>query len=206
VKALGIMKRIISSWGTRMTAEDLAFIDFYLDEPGKFLFWQMSKIDRQHALTVARAVLTKSTTAAEKIDLKKLVTAALLHDIGKVGIPKEILGKDCGLTSFEWEVMQRHSEIGFRMAQSIDESVVAEGILALREHWDGTGYPRGLKGEQIPLLSRLVGLVDAFDVITHDRPYRLARSQEDGIRELEEGSGKQFDPHLTKLLITKLLS
>jgi putative nucleotidyltransferase with HDIG domain len=78
------MKRIISSWGTRMTSEDLAFIDFYLDEPGKFLFWQMSKIDRQHALTVAQSALTKSTLTNEKIDLNKLVTAALLHDIGKV--------------------------------------------------------------------------------------------------------------------------
>lgn len=167
-------------------------------------FENQGHVKRVESLAAQLAQVIGINEGSPELDNLRLMVR--LHDIGKVGIPKEILGKDCGLTSFEWEVMQRHSEIGFRMAQSIDESVVAEGILALREHWDGTGYPRGLKGDQIPLLSRLVGLVDAFDVITHDRPYRLARSQEDGIRELEEGSGKQFDPHLTKLLITKLLS
>lgn len=138
------------------------------------------------------------------IELDKLSLMTRLHDIGKVGIPKDILGKHSKLTKQEWEIMQRHSEVGFRMAQSIDELLVAEAILALRECWDGSGYPRGLKGDQIPLLSRLVSIVDAFDVMTHDRPYRLARSQEDAIKELEKGSGKQFDPHLTQLFITKI--
>jgi putative nucleotidyltransferase with HDIG domain len=84
VKALGIIKRIVKSWGSRMTPEELALLDFYLDEPGKFLFWQTSKIDRQHALIVAQTILAKATMTTEKIELKTLVTAALLHDIGKV--------------------------------------------------------------------------------------------------------------------------
>ncbi|MBC2726411.1 diguanylate cyclase [Desulfosporosinus sp.] len=138
-------------------------------------------------------------------ELDKLNLLIKLHDIGKVGIPKEILGKNSELSNQEFEIMQRHSEIGFRMAQSIDELLVADAILALRERWDGTGYPRGLKGDQIPLLSRLVGIVDAFDVMTHNRPYRLAKSQEEAIKELEKGCGKQFDPHLTHLFITKVL-
>jgi putative nucleotidyltransferase with HDIG domain len=84
VNALGVIKRIINSWGRGMNPEDLALIDFYLDDPGTFLFSQMSKIDQQHTLTVARAILEKATTTTEKIELKTLVTAALLHDIGKV--------------------------------------------------------------------------------------------------------------------------
>lgn len=137
------------------------------------------------------------------LELENLGLMTRLHDIGKVGIPKDILGKDAQLTSQEWEIMRRHSEIGFRMAQSIDELEVAKAILALREHWDGSGYPRGLKGDQIPLLSRLVAIVDAFDVMTHDRPYRSAKSPEEAIQELEKSSGKQFDPHLTELFVER---
>lgn len=128
-----------------------------------------------------------------------------LHDIGKVGVPNEILGKNTELTESEWAVMQRHSEIGFRMAQAIDELLVAEAILALREHWDGKGYPRGLKGEKIPLLSRLVAIADAFDVMTHNRTYRPAKSRDEAISELKKERGKQFDPHLTDLFISKVL-
>lgn len=84
MKTLGLIKRIVNSWGKRMTPEDLALIDFYLDDPGKFLFGQMSRIDQRHTLTVARAILAKATTTTDKIELKTLVTAALLHDIGKV--------------------------------------------------------------------------------------------------------------------------
>lgn len=84
MKTLGIVKRIVSSWGKKTTPEEAALIDFYLDDAGKFLFSQMSRIDQKHALTVAKMVLDKSTTATEKIELKTLVTASLLHDIGKV--------------------------------------------------------------------------------------------------------------------------
>jgi len=153
------------------------------------------------AFTLAQA----AELSPGSLELDNLSLMARLHDIGKVGIPKEILGKGTELTSQEWEIMQRHSEIGFRMAQAIDELVVAKAVLALREHWDGSGYPRGLKGDQIPLLSRLVAIVDAFDVMTHNRPYRLAKSQEEAIEELQQASGKQFDPRLTELFIAKLL-
>ncbi|MGE5581106.1 MAG: HDIG domain-containing metalloprotein [Bacillota bacterium] len=81
---MGVVKRILNSWFTKLTPEDLSLTDFYLDEPGKFLFFQMSKIDQQHALTVARGILAKATTGAEKVELMPLVTAALLHDVGKI--------------------------------------------------------------------------------------------------------------------------
>jgi hypothetical protein len=84
VNALGIIKRIVNSWSKKNSPEDLALIDFYLDDPGKFLFSQMSRIDQRHALTVARVILEKAATATENIELKTLVTAGLLHDIGKV--------------------------------------------------------------------------------------------------------------------------
>ncbi|HBV86824.1 MAG TPA: hypothetical protein DEF42_09280 [Desulfosporosinus sp.] len=160
-------------------------------------------VERVSSLADKLAQVEEARIGSFELDKLNLLTK--LHDIGKVGIPKEILGKNSELSNQEFEIMQRHSEIGFRMAQSIDELLVADAILALRERWDGTGYPRGLKGDQIPLLSRLVGIVDAFDVMTHNRPYRLAKSQEEAIKELEKGCGKQFDPHLTHLFITKVL-
>lgn len=166
----------------------------FFEEPG-----HVERVGRL-AFSLAQA----AELSAGSIELDNLSLMTRLHDIGKVGIPKEILGKDSKLTSQEWEIMQRHSEIGFRMAQSIDELVVAQAILGLREHWDGSGYPRGLKGTEIPLLSRIVAIVDAFDVMTHDRPYRLAMHWEEAVEELKKASGKQFDPQLTDLFITKL--
>lgn len=166
----------------------------FFEEPG-----HVERVGRL-AFSLAQA----AELSAGSIELDNLSLMTRLHDIGKVGIPKEILGKESKLTSQEWEIMQRHSEIGFRMAQSIDELVVAQAILGLREHWDGSGYPRGLKGTEIPLLSRIVAIVDAFDVMTHDRPYRLAMHWEEAVEELEKASGKQFDPQLTDLFITKL--
>jgi diguanylate cyclase (GGDEF)-like protein len=127
------------------------------------------------------------------LEFDNLSLLARLHDIGKIAIPKEILGKSTRFTLNEWEVMQSHCEIGFRMAQSIDEPVVAEAILALRERWDGSGYPRGLKANEIPFLSRLFAIVDAYDVMTHNRPYRQARTHEEAIQELVQGKGTQFD-------------
>ncbi|AET70746.1 diguanylate cyclase (GGDEF) domain-containing protein [Desulfosporosinus orientis DSM 765] len=165
--------------------------------------------DSGHVERVGRLAASLAQAAEispRSLDLDNLSLMARLHDIGKVGIPNEILGKGSGLTEHEWEIMQRHSEIGFRMAQAIDELLVADAILALRERWDGTGYPRGLKGDQIPLLSRLIAIVDAFDVMTHSRPYRLAKSQEEAINELKKEHGKQFDPHLTDVFIMKVLN
>lgn len=123
---------------------------------------------------------------------------AQLHDIGKVAIPEEILGSMQPLTSREWDLIKSHSEIGYRMAQSIGEPAVADVILALHERWDGLGYPYGLKGAQIPFLARVFSIVDVYDVITHDRPYRRAMDEKAALREIEAGIGTQFDPELAK--------
>lgn len=107
---------------------------------------------------------------SKSIQMQNLSLHATLHDIGKVAKPQDILGKPGALSSREWEVMQNHSEIGFRMAQSIGETAVAEAILALHERWDGQGYPFGLRGEEIPLIARLFAIVEAYYVMIHDRP------------------------------------
>jgi diguanylate cyclase (GGDEF)-like protein len=131
-------------------------------------------------------------------EIKPLTKLARLHDIGKVAIPGELLGKPGPLTSSEWTIIKSHSDVGYRMAQSIGESTVAEIILALHERWDGNGYPYGLKGDQIPILARIFSLADVYDVITHDRPYKGAMDRAAALREIESGIGSQFDPELAK--------
>ncbi|KUO51210.1 MAG: hypothetical protein APF76_17125 [Desulfitibacter sp. BRH_c19] len=133
-------------------------------------------------------------TTRQLIDLNLL---AQVHDLGKVGIPDNILFKEARLTVKEWEIMQQHPEKGYRIAQSSpDLSVIADLILKHHEKWDGTGYPLGLKGEEIPIECRIMAIVDAFDAMTNNRPYRKAMSKADALMELEKQAGKQFDPHL----------
>jgi diguanylate cyclase len=137
-------------------------------------------------------------------DRDRLELLATLHDIGKVGISDQILSKQGKLTAEEWVEMKRHPEIGYRIAMSSPELIaVAEGILCHQEHWDGTGYPRGLQREEIPLLSRIIGVVDAFDAMTQDRPYRSAMTDEEAIEEIEKNTGTQFDPVIARIFIKK---
>lgn len=136
---------------------------------------------------------------AESIEKNNLMLVATLHDVGKLAIPEDILKKPGPLTPREWEIVKNCSEIGYRMAQSIGEPGVAETILSLRESWDGTGYPNGLKGEQIPYLSRIFAIIDAFDLMTSDRVYRSAISQDEALAEIRSQSGLQFDPTLSNL-------
>lgn len=134
-------------------------------------------------------------------EIKPLSQLAILHDIGKVAIPKELLGKSGPLTHSEWEIIRSHSDIGYRMAQSIGELALADIILALHERWDGSGYPCRLKEAQIPFLARLFSIVDVYDVITHDRPYNTVMDEERALKEIAFGSGSQFDPGLAERFI-----
>ncbi|MBO8128763.1 MAG: diguanylate cyclase [Peptococcaceae bacterium] len=139
--------------------------------------------------------------------LNDLALLAILHDIGKIAIPEEIIQKPSRLSPEEWKTMQKHAEIGCRIARSSPELAhIAEAILAHHERWDGTGYPQGLKGEEIPLISRIIAIVDAYDAMTHDRPYRKAISREEAIEELKKGAGSQFDPKLVEIFIKVLLN
>ena len=135
-------------------------------------------------------------------EAERVRTAALLHDIGKVGIPDDILRKGGELTEQEWLTMRGHPMIGERIVRSMPGlGPVARIIRHEHERWDGSGYPDALKGDEIPIGARIVLACDAYHAMTSDRPYRTALSHSDAIRELAEGAGSQFDPQVTEVLI-----
>lgn len=126
---------------------------------------------------------------------KQLEYGAVLHDIGKIGIPDAILAKAGPLAPDEWDVMRRHPEIGRRVLEGV--SFLAPALDAVAHHherWDGGGYPGGLAGEAIPMAGRIVAVADAFDAMTSDRPYRSGRPLDVALAEIERGRGTQFDP------------
>lgn len=135
-------------------------------------------------------------------ELDKLELLATLHDIGKMGIRDYILTKPANLTESEWTEMKRHPEIGYRIAITSPELMpVAEGILCHHEWWNGGGYPKGLCGENIPLLSRIIAVVDAYDAMTNDRPYRKAMGHDAGLENIRKNAGTQFDPRIAEKFI-----
>jgi len=151
-----------------------------------------------------RWIAKKLHLSDEMID--DLILLSMLHDIGKVGIPDTILNKPGPLTAEERLIINRHPEIGYRIAQTVPElRQVAVYILAHHERWDGTGYPKGLRGKEIPIASRIIALVDAFDVIITGRTYQPARSREEAIAELRRCSGTQFDPELVAIYVQLLV-
>lgn len=135
-------------------------------------------------------------------NLDTLIRAAALHDIGKIGISKDIVLKKTYLDDAEWLVIRKHVEIGYRIAQaSIEFAHLADIILYHHEWWNGEGYPHGLKGEEIPLMSRIISILDAFDVMTHQHRNKPAMTTEEALRELQFKAGSQFDPSLVQLFI-----
>jgi putative two-component system response regulator len=154
------------------------------------------------ALLAGRLGVRLSLSPAE---LDAVTYGALLHDVGKIGVPDSILTKEGPLDDDEWELVRRHPEIGERICAPL-RSFGAFGPIIRHHHerWDGTGYPGRLRGEGIPIGARIVGLADAFDAITHDRPYRMARSLEQALDELGSAAGRQFDPELTRLFIDEV--
>ncbi|SMB99786.1 PAS domain S-box-containing protein/diguanylate cyclase (GGDEF) domain-containing protein [Thermanaeromonas toyohensis ToBE] len=125
-----------------------------------------------------------------------------VHDIGKLVVPASILLKPGPLTEEEWEEVRRHPEVGYRIALSSGELArVAPYILQHHERWDGRGYPQGLRGEQIHLLSRILAIADAYDAMTLKRPYRRPLTHEEALQELKRCAGKQFDPHLIEIFV-----
>ncbi|MGM0411166.1 MAG: diguanylate cyclase [Bacillota bacterium] len=135
-------------------------------------------------------------------DINKLSLLATLHDIGKTSISEKILNKTEKLTEKEWKQIKEHPERGYRIATATEEfAIVAQEILCHHEHWDGNGYPNNLKGEEIPYLSRIIAIIDAFDVMTHDRPYSKSISSKKALKEIEKCAGTQFDPKLAQQFI-----
>jgi putative nucleotidyltransferase with HDIG domain len=128
-----------------------------------------------------------------------------MHDIGKLGIPHTILHKRGPLAADEWAVMRQHPLIGENMVRPLK---TAQGLLPIIRHhherWDGTGYPDGLQGEQIPLLARIVATCDAYDSMVSDRPYRPGRPHPTAVAILKSGRGSQWDPHVVDILIEEV--
>jgi putative nucleotidyltransferase with HDIG domain len=156
-----------------------------------------------HAQRVARYMdLLARELRSPQLDVRTLRRGALLHDLGKIGIPDEVLRKTGELDGSEWRIMKRHPAYGARILAGIPYlSGAAEIVRHHHERFDGSGYPDGLAGEDIPLGARIFSLADALDAMTSDRPYRRAMSLEDAISEIERCSGKQFDPALVNAFL-----
>ncbi|MGH7458516.1 MAG: HD domain-containing phosphohydrolase [Longimicrobiaceae bacterium] len=156
-----------------------------------------------HVERVTRyAVATGREMGLKGERLRTLWVGALLHDVGKIGVPDEILRKPGRLTEDEYEVMKRHPQIG---ASIVERSSFLEpalpAVLHHQERWDGTGYPNGLSGEEISVEGRILSVADTFDAIVTARPYRDERSQDDAVEELRRCSGSQFDPQVVQAFI-----
>lgn len=131
----------------------------------------------------------------DELDLLKVI--GNLHDIGKIAIDESILNKPGTLSSEEWAAIKRHSEIGYRILSSSPEyTEIALDILSHHEHFDGTGYPQGLSGNDIPFKARIISIADAFDAMTSERSYRKAMKIEEALKEIERCAGTQFDPFI----------
>jgi len=138
----------------------------------------------------------------EKKEFNELKLLAMICDVGKIAVSEVIIFKKGWLSEIEWEEIKKHPEIGYRIAKSSPElSTIAEAILYHHEFWDGNGYPQKIKGDDIPLLSRIIHIVNAYQAMIHERPYRQAMKKEDAIKELKKGQGSQFDPELTEKFI-----
>jgi putative nucleotidyltransferase with HDIG domain len=130
---------------------------------------------------------------------------ALLHDIGKMGVPDAILLKPGPLTEEEWVIMRKHPTYAFEMLSPIAYLKPALDIpYCHHEKWDGTGYPRGLKGEEIPLSARAFAVIDVWDALRSDRPYRPRWAEEEVLEHIHEQTGKHFDPRVVEAFLTVL--
>lgn len=137
--------------------------------------------------------------------MAEIEMASLLHDIGNIAINSEILEKESSLTSVEYEEVKRHAEIGYQILKSVDTYTnLSDYVLSHHECWNGTGYPRGIKGEEIPLVSRIIAVAVAYEAMISDRPYRAARTKDDAINEIIKKSGTQFDPNIVKAFLSSL--
>jgi len=157
-----------------------------------------SHLDRAHDYAVALASRVAPELAADQT----LRYGFFLHDIGKIGIPERVLSKPGPLTDEEWAIMRTHPVLGAQILSPVKFLRPALPVVeAHHEKWDGTGYPRGLKHDQIPLGARIFALVDAFDAMTSDRPYRRALTFERALEQISDSSGTQFDPDVVRAFV-----
>jgi HD-GYP domain-containing protein (c-di-GMP phosphodiesterase class II) len=172
------------------------------------LLGDVLEADDEYTANHSRSVVELAVQVADKMALdaeerRRVEFAALLHDVGKIAVPDEIVNKPEALTDEEWHVMQTHTVRGQEFLAKVGGvfGEVGDIVRASHERWDGLGYPDRLSGPSIPLAARIVSCCDAFNAMTTERPYRLAMSQEVALRELVDNAGTQFDPHVVRTLI-----
>jgi diguanylate cyclase (GGDEF)-like protein/PAS domain S-box-containing protein len=135
-----------------------------------------------------------------KLDIISLL--ATLHDIGKIAIPDELLNKTVELTERDWDIIKRHPEIGCSICESFPQLVqVSNAVLTHHENYDGSGYPQGIRGEEIPVEARIIAVVDTYDIMTHNCGYKTKLAKKDAVKEIRKQMGAQFDPNITKKFI-----
>jgi diguanylate cyclase (GGDEF)-like protein/PAS domain S-box-containing protein len=139
-------------------------------------------------------------------DVNKLALGGLMHDIGKIAISASVLDKPTRLTADDWAEIRQHPEIGYRVVSSVQDMVeVGEAILAHHEHWNGTGYPKGSKWQDIPLFARVVALAESYATMIKKHPYRAGLSREEAITEIRKNEGSQYDPDIAEIFIEKVI-
>ena len=176
-----------------------------------FLLGEVIVADDEYTGEHSYGVISLSLEIADELGLdeddRRLVEfGALLHDVGKIAVPKSIVNKAGPLDDEEWKIMRQHTVAGQRMLDKVGGSMTEVGAIvrASHERWDGTGYPDGTAGEDVPLPARIVSVADTFHAITTTRPYRRAQSTEAAVKELQACAGTQFDPEVVDALVRVL--
>jgi len=163
--------------------------------------------EQQHSARVSQLCVALGVALGlREGHISELRTVGLMHDIGKITIDDRLLDKPGPFSTEEWVEMKRHAETGYRILSSVNEfAPLAEYVLAHHERWDGKGYPKGLKGEEIPLEARIIAVADTYDAMTRDRPYRKTLSEEATIEEIKRNAGIQFDPYIARVFVESVL-
>ena len=171
-------------------------------------FYDNNSEEEQHSKRVSSLCEAIGTAMGmDEAALNQLRTLGLLHDIGKIAIDNSILNKPDRLTKKEWNEIKRHPETGYRILSSVnDMAELAEFVLAHHERWDGKGYPKGIKGEEIPLQARIAAVADAYDAMTSKSAYRNPLPESIAVEELEKNAGTQFNPEIVQIFINKVIN
>lgn len=177
----------------------------YLIDLSQYIDNKVSQSNNHSSKVACMAKSTGRKLSMDEHSLRSLYWAALLHDVGKIGIPEEVLSKAGPLSEEEWVLMKLHPTVGANIVKKMNAlTVIAPVIHSHQEKYDGSGYPAGLIGNQIPKTARILTVVDAYEAMTSNRVYRHACSQKEAVTELQDKSGSHFDPTIVQAFLERL--